>query len=257
MSIEKIVWNELMEKKGKKSYIIRKEYDYLITLSAKVVPNTKTFVSKKTVYQYSNSDDIDFDELGRPFYWLNYGKIRFPYYSESFLGNTCFAEGMGNAYDGRLEQIYTLLKLHSCSKIVFEGIHQIVEDVISKSQKIKEATIKAVYGDQEDLLKYDYSELDIFTGLFVEDYGHFSLSENKKKYLRNSLPEKFSEKPKINEINKHDLFKEVFPSYLIKNDYKKKIKESEKRNEEEYKSYIKKIIQDLEKRGFKLVDRLF
>ncbi len=256
MVIENIKWREILQKKGKKQFSVAKKDSHYIELVAKVEKKEDTYLAKTTISKLLPKGTFFIDELLRPYHLVGFSEERlFPHYDSEFLGNTCYAEAMGNGYDSRLDDLYEFYVrlLDGKSKKLFDALDELVQETISSSESIKQAALKAKYGNnQSELLNFPWYTLRIFEKLCTEK-GFYIKREGT--YSEYSLPDEFLKEPK--KLNEKDLFKLTFSSYLQKNNYRQKIEESKKKLDEEYQLFVNETFKSLKALGFEEVNNLF
>ncbi|MBI4919260.1 hypothetical protein HY837_04970 [archaeon] len=270
MSIKEVYFEDLLKQEGEKSYTVKdKNNSRNSKLIAKVVDGDDTYVSERPIYLKwpHPSYAIKFDEEGLPYRAVKYGnRDEFKYYDSGFLGNTCFAEAMGNAHEGRIEELYDLLNGTEAKKIYRKTLNTIIRRVKSKKQKYIDATLKASFSDnQEELLEFSNEELRIFGALYGYELLNgkiwnrqlkfYSKSSTDQEYSEWSLPKGFLDKPR--RTDSAAFFKIAYTIFLRNKGYRKKVEEAEKKNEKEYNDFFKSQVRNLEERGFKQVQDIF
>ncbi len=270
MTIKELHFEELLKLEGEKSFTIKeKDNPRASKIIAKVIRGDYTFVSEKPIYLKwpHPSYEISFDKEGLPYRVVKYGeRSEFKYYDSGFLGNTCFAEAMGNAHERRLKELYELLKGTEAKKLYRETLNTILKRVKSKKQKYIDATLKASFSDnQEDLQAFSSEELHIFGALYgcgvlndkVYDRNlrFYSKSSTEEGYSKYSLPKGFLDKHR--RTDNVEFFKIAYPVFLKQKNYRAKVNEAEEKNKEEYRAFFNSNIELLEDRGFKQVTDIF
>lgn len=180
--IQKIKLEDLVEKDGLgcKEYVRtelkRYSHDRGVEFVFQARDEKITYVGSVVCEQYEKSRRIKIDSLGLPFYRATLGPITFDEYDIGFLGNTCFAEAMGGAYQSRILEILEFFKKKDHE--VYQKFINDIESIIKKAPLIFEAKLQKYFLKNESALKrFSRIEKVIFEYLTCENISSSFLLE--------------------------------------------------------------------------------
>jgi len=263
MTIQTVEWDTVVgSHAGEKTFTVRTEKSWReeTRISAKILTDDLVYISEIRIPKEFGYEEgkLDIDNESRPFLWVSYSpNVPFQSYREDLLGPVCFGDHIH--WTSRREAIYKALINHPSFRRVLSYFKVAVDKTVSKAQQIKDATIKARHGDEEDLLQFSDEELFLFAKIFIEPGKPLAYRRSREgdRFLfpQHTLPQRFLENP--GKADTKSLFETLFNRYLEENGYREKIKEYERINEKKYRQFVAYTTRQLADRGFVKADSLF
>lgn len=270
MSIQKITLEKLLKKEGLefKEYLKNDLKRYAHDRSVEFVFQARArgiaYVGSVQCEQYEKSRKVKIDDLGLPYYRAILGPISFDEYDCGFLGNTCFAEAMGHAYQRRVLMILEHLKKKN--HVVYQKFLDDVGVIVKKAPLILEAKLQQCFFHDASALKkftriekvlFEYLTCEKMTSSFLLEgsyFGEFNADDFNVTTINLSSPQHVDFK---NGSTKEEAaFIEWYREYACQRGYRDLVEKTKNNWLVALREWARRVECCLQEKGFKKVKQL-